>query len=85
MVDERIGSHVPAAIGIVVHLMTKAKSENVQLNAAKDILSRAGKDSPIQLQHKTSAPEDLDEEALDAEIISLAERVHVKLNVDEKI
>jgi hypothetical protein len=84
MVDERIGSHVPQALGIVVHLMTHAKSENIQLNAAKDILARAGKDRPIELKHSTSAPEDLDEDALNAEIIQLAERVHVKLNTDEE-
>ena len=77
MIDDRIGQHAPLALSVVVDLMQHAKSETVKLNAAKDILSRAGKDKPIELRHTSQAPEDLTEDQLDAEIISLAERLEI--------
>lgn len=75
LIEERIGSQVPLAMKTVVYLMQNARSETVRLNAAKDILSRAGKDKPIQIQHESKEPEDLNEEELDAEIIQLAEKI----------
>ena len=77
MIDERIGSHAPLALNVVVDLMKNAKSETVRLNAAKDILSRAGKDKPVQITHSTKEPEDLPDEELDAEIIALADRLNI--------
>ena len=75
MVDERIGSHVPLALSTVVDLMNNSNSDTVKLNAAKDILSRAGKDKPIQLQHTTKAPDELPDSELDQEILSLAAKI----------
>lgn len=80
MIDERIGSHVPAALNCVVELMQRSTSDTVKLNAAKDILSRAGKDKPIQLQHSTKDPDEMDDEQLDAEIIDLAKKIGMGLD-----
>lgn len=78
MLDERIGEHAPAALARIVHLMNHASSDTVKLNAAKDILSRAGKDKPIQLTHTSKEPEELEEDELDQEIAMLASRLNIQ-------
>lgn len=78
MVDFRIGMQVPLALNVVKDLMMNSKSDTVRLNAAKDILSRAGKDKPIEINHSAKSPEEMKDEDLDAEIISLAEKINLK-------
>jgi hypothetical protein len=48
---QQLASHAPGAIARVAHLMSKSKSEYVQLEAAKDVLSRVGLQAPTRVHH----------------------------------
>jgi hypothetical protein len=75
IIDSRIGSHVPRALAVVVDVMENATSAQTRLQAAKDLLDRAGKKAPqnINISHKdTDQMADTD---IDAEIIELTKKI----------
>lgn len=49
---EQIGLAAPKALGTIVGLIDKAKSDYVRLEAAKDILDRSGMRPPERVNHK---------------------------------
>ena len=49
---ENIGLAAPKALGMIVGLIDKAKSDYVKLEAAKDILDRSGMRPPDRVNHK---------------------------------
>jgi hypothetical protein len=49
---EQIGLAAPKALGTIVGLIDKAKSDYVKLEAAKDILDRSGMRPPERVNHK---------------------------------
>jgi hypothetical protein len=51
-IKDRVGNSARQAVQVLEQLMTQAESENVRLNAARDILSRAGYDA-VQKQETT--------------------------------
>jgi phage terminase small subunit len=51
---DAIGVHAAAALGTVVKLAKSAKSDYVRLEAAKDILDRAGYKPPERVDHRLS-------------------------------
>ena len=51
-IQQRVGETSTMALNVLEELMRSAESENVRLNAARDILSRAGYDA-IQKQETT--------------------------------
>lgn len=48
---QQLAGHAPGAIARVAHLMSRAKSEYVQLEAAKDVLTRVGLATPARVHH----------------------------------
>lgn len=75
MIDERIGTHVPLALNIIVDIMINAKSDQTRLLAAKDILSRAGKDKPIQIVTEKKAADQMNDLEIDEEIRALSHKL----------
>ena len=66
------------ALSVLVSLMREADSENVKLNAARDILSRAGYDAVHKQETVVKEVTELSDEELDEQIQRLSENV-VKL------
>jgi hypothetical protein len=78
-ISERVGETATLALSVLESLMRTADSENVKLNAARDILSRAGYDA-IQRQETTiKEVSELSDEELDEQIALLSNVV--KLDV----
>lgn len=71
-ISERVGETATLALSVLESLMRTADSENVKLNAARDILSRAGYDA-IQKQETTiKEVSELSDEELDEQIKRLS-------------
>ena len=69
---ERIGGHAPMALKHLVKLMTEAKSEQVKLKAAMNILDRAGYQETQKIEIQEAGAADMDNKELDAHIQKLA-------------
>jgi len=52
---ETINGYAPKAVAVVMHLARNARSEYVQLQAAQDILDRAGFKPPERVDHRVDA------------------------------
>lgn len=76
-VEQKIGSGAVRAFNVIEDLMMKAKSEQVKLAAAKDLLSRAGYDKPQEILHKNIV-----EEMPKDQLLSEIERLTQKLTKD---
>ena len=75
-VRDRIGEHVPKAINAVAHLMECSESDAVKLNAAKDLLSRAGTDPTTRQEVETTTKvSDLTDEEITHKITELTEEL----------
>jgi hypothetical protein len=71
MIDERIGLQVPMALAVVANLAKNGKSESIKLQAAKDLLARAGRDRPVEHVFSTKDPEEMKDDDVDKEIRAL--------------
>ena len=77
-ISERVGETSILALSVLESLMRTADSENVKLNAARDILSRAGYDA-IQKQETTIKEiTELSDDELDEQIALLSNVVKLK-------
>ncbi len=50
IIHEKIGDQISLALNVIKDLMLNSTSDTVRLNAAKDILHRAGLDQPAELR-----------------------------------
>ena len=73
---ERMGSHVPEALAVVVDLMRNARSETIKLKAAQDIMGRAGYDQASKIELSEKKAEDLNQEELRKELSELMNRAN---------
>ena len=74
---ERIGSHVPKALAVVMDLMENASQASVRLKAAQDILGRAGYDQASKIEFTEKKAEDLTGEELKSELKELLARADI--------
>jgi hypothetical protein len=77
-IKERVGESATLALSVLELLMRNAESENVKLNAARDILSRAGYDAVNKQETVIKEVVDLSDAELDEQIKRLSDNV-VKL------
>tara|TARA_R100000935_G_scaffold8514_1_gene17870 strand:+ start:1225 stop:1701 length:477 start_codon:yes stop_codon:yes gene_type:complete len=77
-IKERVGETATLALSVLELLMRNAESENVKLNAARDILSRAGYDAIHKQETVVKEVVDLSDAELDEQIKRLSDNV-VKL------
>ena len=77
-IKEKVGETATLALSVLESLMREADSENVKLNAARDILSRAGYDAVHKQETVVKEVTELSDEELDEQIQRLSENV-VKL------
>lgn len=77
-IKERVGETATLALSVLELLMREAESENVKLNAARDILSRAGYDAIHKQETVVKEVVDLSDAELDEQIKRLSNNV-VKL------
>jgi hypothetical protein len=77
-IRERVGETATLALTVLERLMRDADSENVRLNAARDILSRAGYDATHKQETVFREVSDLSDKELDEQIERLSKNV-VKL------
>ena len=77
-IKERVGETATLALTVLERLMREAESENVKLNAARDILSRAGYDAVHKQETVVKEVTDLTDAELDEQIERLSQNV-VKL------
>lgn len=78
MIEERIGSHVPGALATIVDIMNTASSQQTRLLAAKDLLDRAGKKAPSQINISHREAESMADTDIDAEILALVKKVGIQ-------
>ena len=71
-IQQRVGETSTMALNVLEELMRSAESENVRLNAARDILSRAGYDATQRSETTIKEVSDLTDEELDSQIRQLA-------------
>jgi hypothetical protein len=71
---EKIGTQVPKALAMVVHLMENGKNESIRLKAAQDILGRAGYDQASKIELTDKKAEDLTRDELTKELQELMNR-----------
>ena len=71
---ERIGSHVPEALSVVLDLMRNARSETIRLKSAQDIMGRAGYDQASKIELSDKKAEDLNQDELKRELEALMSR-----------
>ena len=79
----KVGGHAPFALDAIVKLASTAKSETVRLNAAKDLLSRAGYDASLKIETKNV--EDMESNELEAELLALLKKTGTdvdKINIE---
>ena len=77
-IKERVGETATLALTVLERLMREAESENVKLNAARDILSRAGYDAVHKQETVVKEVTELTDAELDEQIERLSQNV-VKL------
>lgn len=73
--DKRIGTGAVMALRVIRELMEHASSETVRLQAAKDYLTRAGFDKPVQTELTVNDSRDKTNAELQAEIQELLAKV----------
>jgi hypothetical protein len=76
LIRNRIGSHVPMALGGVVELAQNAKQESVRLKALQDILYRAGYDTPVEIVTTDKRADSLANKELEDELAILLKRAN---------
>ena len=74
LVVGKVGGHAPFALDAIVKLIQTAKSETVRLNAAKDILSRAGYDASLKIESSVTEVGELKEGELEQELLELLKK-----------
>jgi hypothetical protein len=70
-IKQRVGETATLALNVLENLMRHGESENVKLNAARDILSRAGYDAMHRSETTIKEVTDLTDEELDQQIKQL--------------
>jgi hypothetical protein len=70
-IKEKVSETATLAVSVLESLMRTADSENVRLNAARDILSRAGYDAVHKQETVIKEVSELTDEELDAQIDKL--------------
>ena len=76
-IKEKVGETATLAIAVLEKLMREADSENVRLNAARDILSRAGYDAVHKQETTVKEVNELSDDELDAQIALLSNVVKI--------
>lgn len=71
-IKERVSESARLALTVLENLMVTAESENVKLNAARDILSRAGYDAVHRQETVFKEVSDLTDEELDSKLAELS-------------
>ena len=71
-ISEKVGETANLALNVVEELLRSGESENVRLNAARDILSRAGYDATQKSETTIKEVSELSDEELDKQIEQLA-------------
>ena len=71
-IKQRVGDTATLALNTLEELMRNAESENVKLNAARDILSRAGYDATQRRETTIKEVSELSDEELDQQIEKLS-------------
>ena len=74
-IKEKVGETATLALSVLESLMREADSENVKLNAARDILSRAGYDAVHRQETVVREISELTDDELDEQIQRLSENV----------
>ena len=74
-IKERVGETATLALNVLEQLMREADSENVRLNAARDILSRAGYDAVQRQETVVKEVHELSEAELDDQIKALMDEL----------
>ena len=74
LIRDRIGTHVPMALNGLIHLAQEAKQESVRLKALQDILSRAGYDSAMKIEHSEKLAQDMNHSEIETELQRLLKR-----------
>ena len=70
-VEDRIGTGAMMALNVIQTLMVSAESEAVKLAAAKDYLTRAGRDLPQVSKHLIDDTRDTTTQDIDQEILAI--------------
>ena len=70
-IKQRVGETATLALNVLEDLMRHAESENVKLNAARDILSRAGYDATERRETTIKEVSELSDAELDLQIEKL--------------
>tara|TARA_A100000172_G_scaffold25023_1_gene14615 strand:+ start:1194 stop:1673 length:480 start_codon:yes stop_codon:yes gene_type:complete len=81
-IEQKVSETATLALSVLENLMRGADSENVKLNAARDILSRAGYDAVQKQETTIKEVSELTEDELDEQIAMLSNVV--KLSDAEK-
>jgi len=76
-IKQRVGETSTVALNVLEELMRSAESENVRLNAARDILSRAGYDAIHRQETVYREASDLSDEELNEQIKDLLDQDNV--------
>tara|TARA_R110000824_G_scaffold401520_1_gene612758 strand:- start:4110 stop:4556 length:447 start_codon:yes stop_codon:yes gene_type:complete len=71
-IKQRVSETATLALNVLEDLMRSGESENVRLNAARDILSRAGYDATQRSETTIKEVADLTDEELDTQIQQLS-------------
>ena len=76
-IKEKVSETATLAVAVLEKLMREADSENVRLNAARDILSRAGYDAVHKQETTVKEVNELSDDELDAQIALLSNVVKI--------
>jgi hypothetical protein len=79
-IQEKVSETATLALSVLESLMRGAESENVKLNAARDILSRAGYDATHKQETTIREVSELSDEELDEQIAMLSNVVKLNSN-----
>ena len=71
-IQQKVSETATLALSVLENLMRSAESENVKLNAARDILSRAGYDAVHKQETTIKEVAELSDEELDEQIAMLS-------------
>ena len=71
-IQEKVSETATLALSVLDNLMRSAASENVKLNAARDILSRAGYDAVHRQETTVKEVSELSDDELDEQIAMLS-------------
>jgi hypothetical protein len=78
-IGQKVGETATLALNVVEELLRSGESENVRLNAARDILSRAGYDATQKSETTIKEVSELSDEELDKQIEQLTKNNIVSL------